>query len=75
MIIEIRYTNHALDQTSRYCIDETFVRKIIENGEQTIIGKRKVKFVFRSKNKIWAAICGKIEGGYLVITVARTKVR
>jgi len=74
MIIEIRYTEHALDRISRYYIDEMFVRKIIEEGERLDIGKRKVKFIFRSKNKRWAAICGKIEGGYLVITVSRTGV-
>ena len=56
-----------------FCLTPNFVEeKIIGEGRKIREGLKKVKFVFRVRNRLWIAICMEVENELTVITIAKT---
>jgi len=67
----IRLTKHAVQRALRYDLAPEVVERIIAEGDRHEEGKTKTRYVLKTKNTVWVAICEEYPEQIIIITITK----
>jgi predicted transcriptional regulator len=67
----IRLTKHAVQRALKYDLASELIERMIWEGERQREGKTKAKYVLKTKNGVWVAVCEVYPDQIIVITIMK----
>lgn len=67
----IRLTKHAVQRALKYDLAPEMIEKVIWEGEKQKEGKTKAKYILKTKNGVWVAICHEYSDQIIIITLMK----
>jgi hypothetical protein len=67
----IRLTRHAVQRALKYDLTPELIERIILEGKRQTEGKSKAKYMLRTKNGVWIAICQESPDQMIIVILTK----
>ncbi len=64
-------TRHAVERSLKYDLDPELIERLVWEGEKSKEGKTKIRYVLKTKNGIWVAVCQETPEQVVIITITK----